>query len=60
VSKKDRDPGVSDVMEILEWLEEAHVDLWLDGGWGHDAVLGEQTRRHDDSICSLTRSTPHT
>ena len=48
MSKKDRDLGVSDVIEILEWLEEANVDLWLDGGWGHDAVLGEQTRRHDD------------
>ena len=48
MSKKDRDLGVSDVIEILEWLEEADVDLWLDGGWGHDAVLGEQTRRHDD------------
>jgi lincosamide nucleotidyltransferase A/C/D/E len=48
MSKGDRDFGVSDVIELLEWLEEADVDLWLDGGWGHDAVLGEQTRRHDD------------
>jgi hypothetical protein len=24
------------------------IDLWLDGGWGVDALLGEQTRLHDD------------
>lgn len=39
MSKKDRDLGVSDVIEILDWLEEAHVDLWLGGGWDRDAVL---------------------
>jgi lincosamide nucleotidyltransferase A/C/D/E len=22
--------------------------MWLDGGWGVDALLGEQTREHDD------------
>jgi lincosamide nucleotidyltransferase A/C/D/E len=48
VTKGNRDLSVSDVIEILNWLEAARVDLWLDGGWGHDAVLGEQTRRHDD------------
>src|SRR5262245_26821798 len=38
----------ADVVEILEWLEEANADVWLDGGWGVDALLGEQTRAHDD------------
>src|SRR5262245_48523814 len=38
----------ADVVEILEWLEEGNADVWLDGGWGVDALLGQQTREHDD------------
>ncbi len=37
-----------DVDEILGTLERAGVKVWLDGGWGVDALLGEQTREHDD------------
>jgi lincosamide nucleotidyltransferase A/C/D/E len=29
-------------------LEEAKVTVWVDGGWGVDALLGEQTRPHKD------------
>lgn len=48
MSKLHRDLGVSDVVEVLAWLEGAQLDIWVDGGWGHDAILGEQTRQHDD------------
>ncbi len=37
-----------DVLRILDVLEEADVRVWLDGGWGVDALLGEQTRPHND------------
>lgn len=37
-----------DVLEIIHRLEEAGVKVWLDGGWGVDALLGRQTRPHDD------------
>jgi Aminoglycoside-2''-adenylyltransferase len=37
-----------DVVEILGWLGTASVDIWLDGGWGVDALVGEQTREHND------------
>lgn len=37
-----------DVLEVLAALEGANVVLWLDGGWGVDALLEEQTREHDD------------
>jgi lincosamide nucleotidyltransferase A/C/D/E len=37
-----------DVVEIVGMLEAAGVDVWLDGGWGVDALLGEQTRPHAD------------
>ncbi|MGH2540483.1 MAG: nucleotidyltransferase domain-containing protein [Actinomycetota bacterium] len=38
----------SDVVEILGRLRRSGVDVWLDGGWGVDALLGEQTRPHED------------
>jgi lincosamide nucleotidyltransferase A/C/D/E len=37
-----------DVLEIVACLEAAGVAVWLDGGWGIDALLGEETRPHDD------------
>jgi len=37
-----------DVLRIVEHLDSAGVAAWLDGGWGVDALLGEQTRLHDD------------
>jgi aminoglycoside-2''-adenylyltransferase len=36
------------VPEVLGALDEAGVRAWLAGGWGVDALLGEQTRRHMD------------
>jgi lincosamide nucleotidyltransferase A/C/D/E len=33
---------------VLERLEESGVDAWLEGGWGIDALLGRETREHDD------------
>jgi lincosamide nucleotidyltransferase A/C/D/E len=38
----------ADVIEILGWLADAGVVFWLDGGWGVDALIGEQTREHKD------------
>lgn len=36
------------VIEVLGALRRASVTAWVDGGWGVDALLGEQTREHDD------------
>lgn len=36
------------VLEILDLLAAAGVEAWLAGGWGVDALLGRQTRRHCD------------
>ncbi len=38
----------SDLKNIILWLESASIDVWLDGGWGVDALLNEQTRVHQD------------
>jgi len=38
----------ADVAEIMDILENAGIDVWLDGGWAIDALLGKQTRPHED------------
>jgi lincosamide nucleotidyltransferase A/C/D/E len=40
--------SASDVIEILSWLEQHGIDVWLNGGWGVDALLRRQTRDHED------------
>lgn len=37
-----------DVIEVVERLGAAGVRCWLDGGWGVDALVGEQRRDHSD------------
>ncbi|MFF9816435.1 nucleotidyltransferase domain-containing protein [Streptomyces sp. NPDC014006] len=37
-----------DVLAVLDALQRADVRGWLAGGWGVDALLGLQTRRHLD------------
>jgi lincosamide nucleotidyltransferase A/C/D/E len=37
-----------DVLDVLERLDAAGIEWWIDGGWGVDALLGEETRPHDD------------
>jgi lincosamide nucleotidyltransferase A/C/D/E len=36
------------VLEIVELLESDGIEVWLDGGWGVDALLGKKTRPHGD------------
>jgi lincosamide nucleotidyltransferase A/C/D/E len=38
----------ADVLEVLDRLDGSAIRVWLDGGWGVDALLGEVTRRHAD------------
>ncbi len=37
-----------DVVTVMVRLVESGIEAWLDGGWGVDALLGEQTRDHED------------
>jgi lincosamide nucleotidyltransferase A/C/D/E len=37
-----------DVIDLYIALEKLDVEIWVDGGWGVDALLGEQTRSHSD------------
>jgi lincosamide nucleotidyltransferase A/C/D/E len=37
-----------DVVTLLNALEQERIGVVVDGGWGVDALLGHQTRQHDD------------
>ncbi|GHJ26700.1 aminoglycoside nucleotidyltransferase [Streptomyces hygroscopicus subsp. sporocinereus] len=37
-----------DVLSILAVLRNADTDIWIGGGWGIDALVGQQTRQHRD------------
>lgn len=36
------------VLSVLSLLRKAQADIWIGGGWGIDALIGEQTRDHRD------------
>lgn len=38
----------ADAAEIVRWLAGHGIRVVVDGGWGVDALLGEQTRPHSD------------
>ena len=38
----------ADVVRFCEALGKRRVHIWIDGGWGVDALLGRQTRPHED------------
>ena len=37
-----------DVVTVVRLLERSHCRIWIDGGWGVDALVGRQTRLHAD------------
>jgi lincosamide nucleotidyltransferase A/C/D/E len=43
-----REMTLPDVSAFLDLTQELGIGIWLDGGWGVDALLGAQTRRHQD------------
>ena len=47
-------------IDLLQLFESAGIEVWLDGGWAVDAVLGEQTRSHKDlDIILRVSDLPH-
>jgi len=45
--------SAADVLIVLNLLEEAGIAIWVDGGWGVDALLGVETRPHNDLDIAL-------
>ena len=49
------------VLEILDRLRSHGVTASVDGGWGVDALVGRQTRPHEDLdlVVALGDAPPH-
>jgi lincosamide nucleotidyltransferase A/C/D/E len=45
----------ADASRILGQLEAAGLVVWLEGGWGVDALVGRQTRPHRDLDLVIAR-----
>lgn len=43
----------NDVVNLVQLLEQNDIEVYVDGGWGIDALLGEQTRKHGDLDIAL-------
>ena len=41
------------VVQLLQLFEENNITVFVDGGWDVDALLGEQTRSHNDLDIAL-------
>jgi lincosamide nucleotidyltransferase A/C/D/E len=37
-----------DVIDFYRTVTQLGIEVWIDGGWGVDALLGLQTRSHKD------------
>jgi lincosamide nucleotidyltransferase A/C/D/E len=37
-----------EIVELYRALDQTGVAIWIDGGWAVDAVVGRQTRSHND------------
>src|SRR5262245_37061815 len=40
--------GARDAVELCKAFEQAGITVWIDGGWACDALLGQETRPHED------------
>ena len=48
MSETQPEMTANDAVEIIKLMEENDIVVIVDGGWGVDALLGEQTRTHED------------
>ena len=48
MGEPDHEMTAEDVIEIIRLFNQNQIGFYVDGGWGVDALLGEQTRSHAD------------
>jgi len=52
-AKPEFEMTAKDVVGLVQLLEQNEIEVYVDGGWGIDALLGEQTRKHGDLDIAL-------
>jgi lincosamide nucleotidyltransferase A/C/D/E len=45
--------SAQDVLQVVGTLRRTGISVWLDGGWGVDALVKAQMRDHDDLDCVI-------
>lgn len=45
--------SAADVVGFVDLCEQNDIEVYIDGGWGVDALLGKQTREHGDLDIAL-------
>jgi lincosamide nucleotidyltransferase A/C/D/E len=45
----------TEVLAVWRACRAAGIEIWIDGGWCVDALLGRQTREHDDLDIAVRR-----
>lgn len=48
-----REMTAEDVIAFVQLLKQHNIEVFIDGGWGVDALLGHQTRPHADLDIAL-------
>jgi lincosamide nucleotidyltransferase A/C/D/E len=48
INPRNPEMTAQDVIEFVQLLNQNQIEVYIDGGWGVDALLGEQTRTHTD------------
>ena len=51
--KSDTEMSGDDAVQLLQLFDQNSIDVVIDGGWGVDALLGKQTRSHNDLDIAL-------
>jgi lincosamide nucleotidyltransferase A/C/D/E len=51
--KNDAEMSGDIVVQLIQLFEQHGIEVFVDGGWGVDALLGEQTRSHGDLDIAL-------
>lgn len=44
-----------DILQLLHFFQQVGIEIVVDGGWGVDALLGIQTREHEDLDIAVAR-----
>jgi len=44
----NKEMTAKDVVKVIGAFKKDVIDVWIDGGWGIDALIGDQTRIHED------------
>lgn len=52
----ERSMDARTVVELLRFLEEHSFEIYVDGGWAVDALLGGETRAHEDLDIAMPHS----